>query len=115
MKLSAKYEEEQFELKAQIKNMKKIAQEEKTHELNADVFLKIVRKYSDVEKLTLNILQEFIDNIVVHHREKIMGEITQKVEIYYKMIGHVEIPKMTKSERESLIKNFGRKKGEQIA
>ena len=95
--------------------MKKVVTEEKAHELNADGFLKIVRKYSEIDELTLNILQEFIDKIVVHHREEIMGETIQKVEIYYRMIGHVEIPKMTKSERESLIKNFGRKKEEQIA
>ncbi len=95
--------------------MKKIVAEEKNHELNADGFLKIVRKYSDVEELTLDILQEFIDKIVVHHREEIMGETTQKVEIYYKMIGHIEIPRMSKLERESFIKNFGRKKEERIA
>ena len=70
MKLSGKYEEEQFELKAQIKNMKRIVAEEKKHELNADGFLKIVRKYSKIEELTLDILQEFIDKIVVHHREE---------------------------------------------
>ena len=115
MKLSAKYEEEKFEHKAQIKHMKKVAQEEKAHELNADGFLEIVRKYSAVEELTLDILQEFIDKIVVHHREEIMGETVQEVEIYYKMIGHIEIPKMSKFERESFIKNFGRKKEERIA
>lgn len=115
LKLSEKYEEEQFELKARIKNMKKVVQEEKKHELNADGFLKIVRKYSEIEELTLDILQEFIDKIVVHHREEIMGETIQKVEIYYKMIGHIEILKMSKLERESLLKNFGRKKEEQIA
>ena len=71
MKLSGKYEEEQFELKAQIKNMKRIVAEEKKHELNADGFLKIVRKYSKIEELTLDILQEFIDKIVVHHREEV--------------------------------------------
>lgn len=53
LKLSEKYEEEQFELKAQIKNMRKIVAEEKNHELNANGFLQIVRKYSEIEKLTL--------------------------------------------------------------
>ncbi len=110
LKLSQKYEDEQFELKAQIKNMKKIVAEEKQHELNADGFLKIVRKYSEIEELTLDILQEFIDKIVVHHREEIMGETIQEVEIYYKMIGHIEIPKMSKLERESCIKEFRAKK-----
>lgn len=115
LKLSGKYEEEQFELKAKIKNMKKIVTEEKMHELNADGFLKIVRKYSEVEELTLDILQEFIDKIIVQHREEIMGETIQQIEIYYKMIGHVEIPHIKKSERQNLIENFGRKKEERIA
>lgn len=77
MKLSEKYEEEQLELKAQIKNMKKIVEEEKKHELNANGFLNIVKKYFDIEELTFDILQEFIDKIVVHHREEIMGETIQ--------------------------------------
>lgn len=115
LKLSGKYEEEQFELKAKIKNMKKIVAEEKMHELNADGFLKIVRKYSEVKELTLDILQEFIDKIIIHHREEIMGETVQQIEIYYKMIGHVEISHIKKSERQNLIENFGRKKEERIA
>ena len=115
LKLSERYEKEQFELKAKIKNMKKIVAEEKKHELNADGFLKIVRKYSEIEELTLDILQEFIDKIVVHHREKVMGETIQEIEIYYKMIGHVELPNIKKMERISLLKNFGRKKEERIA
>ncbi len=115
LKLSGKYEEEQFELKAKIKNMKKIVAEEQKHELNANGFLKIVRKYSEVEELTLDILQEFIDKIIIHHREEIMGETIQKIEIYYKMIGHIEIPHITKTEHQSLIRNFGRKKEERIA
>ncbi len=115
LKLSEKYEEEQFELKAQIKNMKKIAHEEKKHELNASGFLNIVRKYSEVNELTLNILQEFIDKIVVHHREEVFGETVQQIEIYYRMIGNIKIPKMTKPEKENYIKSFGRKKEELIA
>lgn len=38
-----------FGLKASLKNIKKIIAEEKQHELNADVFLKIVRKYFEIE------------------------------------------------------------------
>ena len=52
LKLSEKYESEQFELKAQIKHMKKVVAEEKKHEMNADGFLQIVRKYSSIEELT---------------------------------------------------------------
>ena len=115
LKLSQKYEDEQFELKAQIKYMKKVVAEEKAHELNADGFLKIVRKYSNIEELTTELLHEFIDKIIVHHKEKVFGETIQRVEIYYKMIGQVQIPKLSRSERDSYKKSFGRTKKEQMA
>ena len=107
LKLSQKYEDEQFELKAQIKYMKKVVAEEKAHELNADGFLKIVRKYSNIEELTTELLHEFIDKIIVHHKEKVLGETIQRVEIYYKMIGQVQIPKFSRPEKDSYKKSFG--------
>ena len=115
LKLSQKYEDEQFELKAQIKHMKKVVAEEKSHELNADGFLQIVRKYSNIEEPTTEILHEFIDKIIVHHKEKVFGETIQRVEIYYKMIGQVQIPKFSRPEKDSYKKSFGRTKKEQIA
>ena len=115
LKLSQKYEDEQFELKAQIKHMKKVVAEEKSHELNADGFLQIVRKYSNIRELTTEILHEFIDKIIVHHKEKVFGETIQRVEIYYKMIGQVQIPKFSRPEKDSYKKSFGRTKKEQMA
>ena len=70
-------------------------EEEQKHELNADGFLQIVKKYSYIETLTLDILHEFIDKIVVHHREESFGETKQEIEIYYKLIGQVQIPQLT--------------------
>ena len=67
--------------------MKKVVAEEKSHELNADGFLQIVRKYSNIRELTTEFLHEFIDKIIVHHKEKVFEEIIQRVEIYYKMMG----------------------------
>ena len=58
-------------LRLKSKILKRIFAEEKKHELNADGFLKIVRKYSKIEELTLDILQGLIDKIVVHHREEV--------------------------------------------
>ena len=114
-KLSYKYEDEQAELKQRIKHMKKVVADEKAHEMNCDGFIEIVRKYTDVTELTPEILGEFIDRIVVHHREQLFGETVQRVEIYYKMIGFVELPGMSKSEKENYIKCFSRKKEERIA
>ena len=69
-----------------------------------------MRKYSNIEELTPDILHEFIDKIVVHHREEVFGEKIQKVEIYYKMIGQVQIPKLPRPQKGGYKKSFGRKK-----
>lgn len=107
-KLSYKYEDEQAELRQRIKHMKKVVLAEKTHEMNCNGFLEIVRKYTDVTELTPEILSEFIDKMVVHHREQLFKETVQKVELYYKMIGYVELPHMSHSEKESYLKGFSR-------
>lgn len=86
-KLSAKYDEEQIELKAKIQNLEATKCQEKFHELNVEVFLERVHKYSDIKELTPEILHEFIDKVVVRHREEIGSQTVQKVEIYYKMGG----------------------------
>ena len=113
-KLSYKYEDEQAELNQRIKHMKKVVAEEKSHEMNCDGFIEIVRRYTDVTELTPEILGEFIDKIVVHHKEKLFGEVVQRVEIYYKMIGYVELPGMSQTEKENYIKCFSRMKKDQI-
>ena len=70
----------------------------------------MMRKYPEIKKLTTEILHEFIDKIIVHHKEKIFGETIQRVEIYYKMIGQVQIPKLSRSQKDGYKKSFGRTK-----
>lgn len=111
-KLSEKYEDEQAELTQRIRHMKKVVAEEQKHELNAEGFLQLVRKYTDIQELTPDILREFIDQIVVHHREKQGNETFQQVDIYYRFIGHVELPKLSKPQREGYLLSFGREKEE---
>ena len=114
-KLTYKYEDEQLELKGKIKNIKKVVLEDKKHELDVNGFLDIIKKYSQIENLTIDILNEFIDKIIVHHREVINGITTQKIEIFYKMIGNIKIPKLSRKEETGLIKYFGRAKKEKVA
>lgn len=114
-KLSEKYEDEQAELSQRVRHLKQIVAEEQKHELNAEGFLQLVRKYTDIQELTPEILREFIDKIVVHHREQQFGQTVQKVEIYYKMIGRMELPQMNQREKESYRQIFGRNKIDQSA
>jgi len=109
MKLAARYDEEQGLLRQRIRHLKKVVQEEKEHEMNTDGFLALARHYSaDFAELTPEMLREFIDKIVVHHRQKEQGVMQQRVEIYYKLIGHFKVPPFDKKQTERLQVSFGR-------
>lgn len=64
----------------------------------------IIDKTTHIEFLTAEIVREFIEKIVVHHRIKKDGITTQKVEIYYNVIGKFELPPLynpNSSEKET--------------
>lgn len=109
------FEDEQSEPKQKIKNLKQIVLEDKKHELDVNGFLDIVKKYSEVEELTIDTLNKFIDTIIVYHRETIDGMTSQKIEIFYKMIGNIKIPQISRKEEIGFIKYFSRMKKEKVA
>jgi hypothetical protein len=47
-----------------------------------------------MKKLTPQILREFVDKIIVHHRQRIDGVDVQKVEILYNCVDAIEVPDM---------------------
>lgn len=75
--LSHKYEDERAELKQQIMHQKAVVAEEQRHEMNDEGFLQFFRQYIDIQELTPEILHNFIDKMVAHHREKRFGEMEQ--------------------------------------
>ena len=109
--LASKYDEEQAALRLRIRNLKKIVAEEKEHELNAEGFVALVRRYTaGFEELTPELVREFIDKVVVFHREKVQGVEEQQVDIYYKLVGKVDVPLLTKPQMDRLRESFGRRK-----
>ena len=70
----------------------------------------MVRHYgTSFAELTPEILREFIDKVVVHHRVKVQGVEEQQVDIYYKLVGKVDLPVLTKSQMDRLRASFGRR------
>ena len=90
--LSADYEAEQKTLKARLAELQ--AELGKTQEatVNAERFMKIVRKYTSFEELTPTLLREFVEKIVVHEAEEIDGKRTQAIDIYYSFVGKIDLP-----------------------
>lgn len=108
--MSNRFEDEQLEVKQQIKNLEKVVKEEETHELNSDKFLRAARKFSEISELNLQILKTFIDHIKIGHYEVVDGFKQQEIEICYKFVGNVEIPKMSKANKGYMLNSFGREK-----
>jgi PX domain. len=58
----------------------------------AKQFLALAKKYTDFSELTTQMLNEFVDKIIVHAPEKVDGDRMQEIEIYLKFIGRFELP-----------------------
>ena len=55
----------------------------KSNEDSTDKFINVIRKHTTVEKLDASLLNELIDKIVVHHKEKSEdGKTYQQIEIF---------------------------------
>ena len=82
--LSENYENEQKELKKLSEELSAAIQQTEQKTANAEQFVKLVRKYTEISELTPEITHEFIEKIVVHEPEKVDGKRTQRIEIFYR-------------------------------
>ena len=91
--LDAQYEKEQTELTAEISALEKAVKSYEKHEKDADRFIALIDKYENFDKLTIAMLNEFIEKILVHERDR-KGSIqtTQEVEIYFNFVGRFVPP-----------------------
>ena len=113
--LDAQYEKEQSELTAEISALEKAVKSYETHEKDADRFIALIDKYENFDKLTIAMLNEFIEKILVHERDR-KGSIqtTQEVEIYFNFVGRFVPPafgevELTPEELEEIRKREERK------
>ena len=70
---------------------------------NVSKLIAVTKKYTRIDELTPEILNAFVDKIVIHEREKKDGKRTQQIDIYYSYVGIVDIPtdeEMREMERE---------------
>lgn len=90
-KLSTEYEDEQREVKAKITELQELIESGEQGEYDLKEFLKNVRKYTDPKELTAELLNDLVDKIIVHAPDKSSGHRKQKIEIYYKAVGIINI------------------------
>ena len=86
--ISHKYEEEQNDLRKSIPDTKAEIDALKTKNEATDRFTEVIEKYTEINELNAEFLNELIDKIIVHHKEKSAdGKTCQQIEIYYRFIG----------------------------
>lgn len=93
IKMSDTYEAEQKELASRVTALQDFIDHAKEKSLNAEHFLSLVRKYTEIKELDAEIIREFVEKIIVFKAEKIDGRRTQRIQIIYNCIGAVELPK----------------------
>ena len=98
--LSAAYEDEQKKLRADMDAYEDRIRSHRCKGNDIDDFYALVDRYTSFEELTSQMLNEFVDKVLVHKAEKIDGRRTQKVEVYLNFIGNIDFPQPEKTAEE---------------
>lgn len=94
MELSHKYENEKEELKKKIFNLKIQLDELNKKVFNKEMFLSAIGKFMEMKTITAPLIRELIDHIEVHETEGEGKYKTQRIVIFYRFVGYIEIPEM---------------------
>ena len=90
--LSFNYDKEQQELKIKIEQLSNEIEIKEKKETDLTQFISNVKKYTEIDKLTPEILNELIEKIVIHQTQKINGKKVQEIDIYYRGVGIISFP-----------------------
>ena len=90
--LSKTYETEQAELRNKEKLLSESVRNVEREEENLARFIRLVKRYVDVEELTPEIINAFIDRIEVGKKEKVFDRKMQDITIVYNFVGAIDLP-----------------------
>lgn len=96
VELSHKYEKERMDLKAKIADTRHKIEELKNNNSEYGKFISAIRRFMQMDNLTSPLLRELIDHIDVFETEGTGKNRTQRIVIYYRFIGYIELPNTAK-------------------
>ena len=99
--LVRQYSKEQCELNEEIDKIEAFLSEVEENRKSGKRFVDLMSRYNDFDEITPYMVNEFIDRIEVHERDR-KGSIqtTQKIDIYFNFIGNYSMPEKELSEAE---------------
>ena len=113
--LDAQYAKEQDALEIEIAELEKAVTGYEQSQKSAEKFIALIDKYENFDTLTNTMLNEFVEKILVHERDrKGSQDTTQEIEIYFNFLGRYIPPSLqpvplTPEEQEELRKKEERK------
>ncbi|MFZ1757592.1 MAG: DUF4368 domain-containing protein [Candidatus Nanogingivalis sp.] len=98
MKLSQTYEEEQKQLQTSISDLTEKLARQQEDSLNISKFMARISKYTQVSELTVEMVNELIDKIVIHKPTGTKRNRIIQIDIYYNFIGKLNIEKASQAD-----------------
>ena len=100
-KMSATYEAEQKTLEAEVSMIEQKLQDAEKASVDLRMLLKGLREFTEMKKLTPELVNTLIQRIEVHNSDRSSGKIRVKVDIYFTAVGIINLP--TEKDMEKLI------------
>lgn len=89
--LTNKITQDQERYLKEIKKANEILEQQDQHNKNVEKWIELVEKYKNIEELNFEVVHKLIEKIIVHEKEvDALGQVTQRLEIYYTFIGQVD-------------------------
>ncbi|HGC7731020.1 TPA: DUF4368 domain-containing protein [Streptococcus agalactiae] len=99
--LNNQYETEQITLSKEIKDLEQQVSRYEKETDRAKKFISLISRYENFDELTTTMINEFVEKIVVHERDRKGSQTSkQKIEIYFNFIGNYELPQAELSDEE---------------
>ena len=98
-KMSASYETEQTQLETRVTELKRLISAERNSMVNANDFVGIVKRRTEVNELTAEVIREFVEKVIVFKAETIDGVKAQPLKIIWNCIGEFAPPIASEIEK----------------
>ncbi|HEM3499946.1 recombinase family protein [Streptococcus suis] len=98
VKLSQTYEEEQKQLQISISDSTEKLAKQQEDSLNISKFMTRISKYTQVSELTIEMINELIDKIVIYKPTGTKRNRIIQIDIYYNFIGKLNIEKASQAD-----------------
>ena len=94
-KMMGKYEAEQKALIEAVAKAEQALQTFEQDKVDLRIFLETIRKCTDIDELTPEIINRLIRRIEVHNSEKVNGRKSVKIDVYFTSVGLIDLPDET--------------------